>query len=272
MPTTHNKIVYTAKEIENQIYGVEKVYVTIKNQALSFTKRYDDVHKTSIWDGNNVYALEVRIENFIKDARSDRAPAGNTSTISFSQHFAIQFDKMSNFQQDVLLNTVAGNESNDGWEAVEKQFPIVEEEFNEIREAIAERDPTKLRDAIADTLVTTYGLAHRAGFDADADHLAVTESNFSKFDKNDRDAFKTLNKYKAIGVEVRTVMIVLRDHINDRPINETYYVAVSTKDQTDIHGKRYPEGKFLKSIHYKEPQFKPLPDDNLLVSPVVIEQ
>lgn len=266
---SNNKTHYSAKEIENQIFELEGVKVRIRNEDLTFTKRYDECYSQRLWTGSNLMECEVRFENFIKEARSDRESRDKIVSIAITN--GIPFEELSNFEQDSLLNTVAGNEENGGWEAVHRQFPIVEEEFEEIKTAIALKNPLMLRDAIADTLVTVYGLAYVAGIDADTDHLCVTQSNFSKFDKSTEDAKKTLDKYKALGVDVKTVMTTLKDAIRGHAIHETYYIAISTKDQTDIKGKFYPKGKFLKSYLWKEPNFEPLDPNNLLNSSVSIE-
>lgn len=155
---------------------------------------------------------------------------------------------LSNFEQNKLVNDIAGNRESGGWPALDAQIKLIEEEFNELKEAIEKRDLTKVRDGIADVLVTTYGAAHRAGIDANADHLAVTMSNLSKFDLTLQDASKTHEKYKELGIETN----LLQQQIG----YDTYYVTVSAKNQADTNGKFYPSGKFLKSINFKEPIFE----------------
>ena len=49
-----------------------------------------------------------------------------------------------------------------------------------------------MRDAIADVLVTTYGMAHVLGIDADADMATVQASNLSKLCKPSRKLIRHL--------------------------------------------------------------------------------
>ena len=103
---------------------------------------------------------------------------------------------MSNFQDVTKLNTLIGNIKGDlsapDWVALERQYELIKEEFEELGRAIQERDVTELRDGTADVLVTTYGLAHRAGFDADDDMSEVHRSNMSKFCTDRLEAVETV--------------------------------------------------------------------------------
>lgn len=155
---------------------------------------------------------------------------------------------MSNFTDVARLNELIGNpegnlESID-WAALESQWALIEEEFAETRRAIQEHNVTELRDGVCDMLVTTYGLAHRAGIDADMDMAEVNRSNMSKFCRDAPELQATMAKYKGLGIHP-----TIRKH-------QGIIAVISTKDQTDIHGKFYPKGKLLKSIKFREPQFR----------------
>lgn len=155
---------------------------------------------------------------------------------------------MTNFEAVSLFNEMIQNlpstPSNPKWEQLESQFELIQEELNEIQTAIQEKNIIELRDGIADVLVTTYGLAYRAGQNADTDMKVVHESNMTKFCKDHLEAVKTASKYELIGVDVQ-----YRNQANG------LIAVVSAKDQVGNDGKQYPKGKLLKSINYLEPQF-----------------
>lgn len=165
-----------------------------------------------------------------------------------------QLAQMSNFKMMAMLNNLAGNGSNAGWEAIEKQLKLVKDELKELSDGIDVKDIHELRDGIADVLVTIYGLAHRAGIDADADLLEVVLSNLTKFDPNGTDDIqRTVKKYLDIGVE--TVQLA-----NANPVGEgELLVTKSAYDQNGTDGKGYPAGKWLKSANFEEPVFPALP-------------
>ncbi len=164
---------------------------------------------------------------------------------------------MSNFRKIALLNVLAGNLRCGGWEALERQLKLIEDELKELREGIANKDIHELRDGIADLLVTTYGLAHIAGVDADEDLHEVVLSNLSKFDSDNTDAAqRTREKYLALGVE--TTQQQRPDPLDP---NRRLVVTRSAYTQTGIDQKQYPGGKWLKSADFVEPEFTPLPPD-----------
>lgn len=155
---------------------------------------------------------------------------------------------MSNFEAVSLFNemiqNLPSNAQNPEWDKLQSQFILIQEELDEIRVAIQEQNVTELRDGIADVLVTTYGLAYRAGQNADADMKVVHESNMTKFCKDPMEAVNTAAKYEKIGVQVQ-----YRNQANG------LIAVVSAQDQTGTDGKEYPKGKLLKSVNYVEPQF-----------------
>lgn len=81
-----------------------------------------------------------------------------------------------------------------------------------------------------------------------ADIEEVIRSNMSKFDTEELFAQQSLQKYLDKGLNVVTVK------------NGEYYVVTVAGDQ-DVNGAFYPDGKFLKSINFSEPQYDPLGDE-----------
>lgn len=152
---------------------------------------------------------------------------------------------MTNFQKVVEFNELGGNAkgcaiNKDNIVDEEKfiaQLKLIEEEFNELRDAESISD---VRDAIADMLVTTYGMAHVLRLDADKDMEIVCDSNISKFCKDEEEARMTQQKYDLDGLSTFIRMPAV----------------ISSKDQYNKYGKYFPKGKILKSIYFKEPQFK----------------
>lgn len=154
---------------------------------------------------------------------------------------------MTNFEKVAYFNSLIGNakgnlESPD-WEQLEAQFDIIRQEFEEMEASIKARDIKMLRDDIADVLVTTYGMAHRSGYDADLDMDLVNESNMSKFCRTQEEALQTGAKYETIDVQVEYRNI------------DGLIAVVSRIDQIGKDNKHYPKGKLLKSINYFDPRF-----------------
>ena len=60
---------------------------------------------------------------------------------------------------------------------------LIEEEYKELKEAIAANDQVEQLDALIDILVVTIGAIHSAGFDAEGAWKEVMKTNFAKIDK-----------------------------------------------------------------------------------------
>lgn len=160
---------------------------------------------------------------------------------------------MNPMQEKVaLLNNIAGKGATTSWPDIHRQLQLIQSEVAEAAESISQQDFEGLRDDIADILVTTLGLAHRIGVDAEDDFNAVMEALFTRFDKTPADAAMTSWKYNAIGVETC---------VHTHEVGETtYYVTLSAFDQTDATGESYPAGKFLKSHNYRKEILPAIPE------------
>lgn len=155
---------------------------------------------------------------------------------------------MSNFTEVSRMNEIFGNRKGDpnnpDWNAAIKQINLIREEFIELEDGVNCRDLTEIRDAIADILVVTYGLAHVLGIDADADMKEVQESNLSKLCKDSEELQATMSYYyDELGVEVYSGG------------EEGAMWIKSAVDQT-AGGKFYPKDKFLKNTKWMEPHFE----------------
>lgn len=170
-----------------------------------------------------------------------------------------ELTSMSGFRKIALLNNLAGNRANGGWDAVDAQLKLIKSEFKELCDAIEARDVENLRGEIADMLVVVLGMAHRLGVDADDDLQEVVLSNLTKFDPSDDPAAvqATVAKHLANGIE--TVQIEVDDPLRAPGSDRKLYVTRSAYDQNGKDGKFYPKGKWLKSAAFVEPEMPALP-------------
>ena len=60
---------------------------------------------------------------------------------------------------------------------------LIEEEYTELKEAVAADDLNEQLDALIDILVVTIGAIHSAGFDGEGAWKEVMSTNFAKIDK-----------------------------------------------------------------------------------------
>ena len=69
----------------------------------------------------------------------------------------------------------------------QKQFDLyvnlIDEEFDELKTAIAANDKVEMVDALIDILVVTIGAIHSMGADGDGAWKEVMKTNFAKIDK-----------------------------------------------------------------------------------------
>lgn len=79
----------------------------------------------------------------------------------------------------------ACDQSVNGWN--QEQFNLyvnlIEEEFKELKEAIANCDSVEILDALEDILVVTIGAIHSMGADGEGGWKEVMRTNFAKIDK-----------------------------------------------------------------------------------------
>lgn len=60
---------------------------------------------------------------------------------------------------------------------------LIEEEAEELNQAIIAKDKVEMLDALIDLVVVTIGAIHSAGFDAEGAWKEVMSTNFAKIDK-----------------------------------------------------------------------------------------
>lgn len=73
----------------------------------------------------------------------------------------------------------------EGWnqEQFDLYVNLIEEEFKELKEAIANCDAVEILDALEDIMVVTAGAMHSMGADGEGGWKEVMKTNFAKIDK-----------------------------------------------------------------------------------------
>ena len=66
------------------------------------------------------------------------------------------------------------------------RYELIEEELQELKEAIDKNDIKEVADALTDILYVTYGAGHAFGINLDKCFQEVQNSNMSKLDQNGR--------------------------------------------------------------------------------------
>ena len=164
---------------------------------------------------------------------------GNTESTSSN------FAKICEFQEAFEMKSFDNMTKEDiekNPEIMKLRLDLIEEEFNELKDAIKQRDITEMRDAIADILYVVYGAAQTFGFDADRDFDIVHSSNMSKLCQTEEEAIETVAKYENEFKEGKSRY--------DTPY---YYLNEDTKLWIV---KNKSTGKVLKSINYTPVNFE----------------
>jgi predicted HAD superfamily Cof-like phosphohydrolase len=111
----------------------------------------------------------------------------------------------SNFQKVLEFNKAFGVKTNTTPQLdifnkdpklVNYRLSLIEEEINELKQAIKEKDMTETIDALADSLYVILGACASFGFDADEAFDLVHKSNMSKLCDTEEDAIETVRRYK----------------------------------------------------------------------------
>lgn len=79
-------------------------------------------------------------------------------------------------------------------ECIDLRVNLMNEEFNEVCEAIEEGDLAHIAKELADLLVVTYGTARAFGINIDPVFAEVMESNMSKLDGDGRPIYRADGK------------------------------------------------------------------------------
>ena len=82
---------------------------------------------------------------------------------------------MYSFGQEVLTKPTLPND-----DLAELRVDLIQEEVDELQEALAAKDIVEIADALTDILYVTYGAGHAFGIDLDTCFTEVHRSNMSK--------------------------------------------------------------------------------------------
>jgi predicted HAD superfamily Cof-like phosphohydrolase len=100
-------------------------------------------------------------------------------------NFTRVMDFMNNFGQEVKYNPEFPDEK------VQKlRISLIEEELEELKEAMGKEDIVGVADALTDILYVTYGAGAAFGIDLDKCFKEVHSSNMSKLDRDGRPIYR----------------------------------------------------------------------------------
>ena len=74
------------------------------------------------------------------------------------------------------------------------RLSLIEEELNELKDAIQNNNLVEVADALTDILYVTYGAGHAFGINLDECFDEVQKSNMSKLDMNGKPIFNNKGK------------------------------------------------------------------------------
>ena len=74
------------------------------------------------------------------------------------------------------------------------RYDLIEEELNELKEAIDKKDIKEVADALTDILYVTYGAGHAFGINLDKCFEEVQNSNMSKLGSNGKPIYNDKGK------------------------------------------------------------------------------
>lgn len=149
------------------------------------------------------------------------------------------FSKVQYFNKtfDSPVNDKYSSDIWDDTKLINLRKDLINEEVNELNEAIANKDITETIDALADILVVTLGAFDALGINGDKVFNEVHNSNMSKICTTEDEAIESVEWYKKNKKDIYP---------------EPTYRLSSTKQGYVIYNKT--SGKILKNINWKKPQ------------------
>jgi len=146
--------------------------------------------------------------------------------------FNIAFGVKNNFTPQINL-------FDEDPELVKYRLSLINEEVQELNDAISNKDFVETIDALNDILYVVYGAVSTWGINADESFDLVHKSNMSKLCSTEKEAQETVEFYK-------------KDGRYDTP---DYRLAPNNKDYVVFNKST---NKILKSINYKPVSFESL--------------
>ena len=96
---------------------------------------------------------------------------------------------METFGQEIKKKAEFPNEK-----IITLRYDLINEELNELKEAIEKRDIKEVADALTDILYVTYGAGHAFGINLDKCFEEVQNSNMSKLGKDGKPIYNEAGK------------------------------------------------------------------------------
>ena len=96
---------------------------------------------------------------------------------------------METFGQEVKIKPSFGTDKTN-----KLRYELINEELEELKVAIENKDLLEVADALTDILYVTYGAGHAFGIDLDKCFEEVQNSNMSKLDKNGKPIYNEAGK------------------------------------------------------------------------------
>ena len=106
---------------------------------------------------------------------------------------------MSNFENVKVFMRTFGQEIKDkpsfpSTKITQLRYSLIQEELNELKEAIDKNNLKEVADALTDILYVTYGAGHAFGINLDACFTEVQSSNMSKLGKDGKPIYNEHGK------------------------------------------------------------------------------
>ena len=96
---------------------------------------------------------------------------------------------MKTFKQEVKTSANLSSSK-----IISLRVSLIEEELNELKEALKQKNLAEVADALTDILYVTYGAGHAFGLNLDACFNEVQKSNMSKLGKDGKPIFNEKGK------------------------------------------------------------------------------
>ena len=103
------------------------------------------------------------------------------------------FDKVGEFMK-TFGQEVKNKPSFSNNKINELRVSLIQEELDELKEAMNNKDLLEVADALTDLLYVTYGAGHAFGIDLDKCFDEVQNSNMSKLDENGKPIYNEFGK------------------------------------------------------------------------------
>ena len=106
---------------------------------------------------------------------------------------------MTNFQKVKIFMETFGqevkNKASFGTDQINQlRYNLIQEELEELKKAIKEKNLLEVADALTDILYVTYGAGHAFGIDLDKCFNEIQDSNMSKLGEDDNPIYNEMGK------------------------------------------------------------------------------